>query len=437
MRASKRRSSLGAAVLGALFAACTCDAASLAPSGTSGGALASAEGPAGEIPAGLPARLLIGLGERDGHTWMRDSGVPWDVRYVYFTKGWVENYVHGPRDGSWALGYLRATAAQGFIPAVTYYQLHDEPGGGEPRFYVKTRDAATMRSYFSDVKVLMAVARDFGKPVILHIEPDGFALLQQQTLANPNAPAAIAATGLPELRGLPDTVAGFGLAFLQLRKAVGAQNVILGMHVSAWSSGKDIAHSSITEPLEPEVDKTLAFLGPLGLQPNRTGETYDILVGDPLDRDADFFRLEQGDDRRWWSPADGAPVASRSFNRYAEWMRLFNRASGKRWVLWQIPLGNSHHLNVENRGGLREGFRDNRTEYFFGPDGRRHLARFVDAGAIALLFGPGKAGQSSYTNDADAEGELFLKSRAGRFLKAGGLAIPRAATQPASAPRSN
>ena len=38
---------------------------------------------------------------------------------------------------------------------------------------------------------------------------------------------------MPELAGLPNTVAGWGLAFLQLRKSVGANNAILGMHVSA------------------------------------------------------------------------------------------------------------------------------------------------------------------------------------------------------------
>jgi len=45
----------------------------------------------GAIPAGLPARELVGLFEDTGATWMKSSGVAWDVRYRYFTKGWVNN----------------------------------------------------------------------------------------------------------------------------------------------------------------------------------------------------------------------------------------------------------------------------------------------------------------------------------------------------------
>ena len=72
----------------------------------------------------------------------------------------------------------------------------------------------------------------------------------------------------------------------------------------------------------------------------------------------------------------------KSFNRYAEWLRLWNHKSSKRWVLWQIPLGNSNHRNVANNGSARAGYKDNRPEYFFG-NGTAHLAKFADAGVIA------------------------------------------------------
>jgi hypothetical protein len=44
------------------------------------------------------------------------------------------------------------------------------------------------------------------------------------------------------------------------------------------------------------------------------------------------------------------------------------------------------------------------------------------------LFGAGAGGQSSYQNDTYSDGQLFMKSRAGAFLKAGGLAIPSGST---------
>ncbi len=375
----------------------------------------------GVVPAGLPARLGVGLFSDHGDTWMRDSGVRWDLRYRYFTKGWVNNWGWSDSDGSWGLSYLRECDQQGFIPAIQYYQMNGEPGGGEAQFYEKTRNAGTMRSYFGDFKILMQRVKDFGKPVVVLLEADGYAFIQQQSGDNPGAYAAVADTGMPELAGLSNSAAGWGQAFLQIRKSVGANNAILGIHVSAWASGKDIAHFNVTDPLEPEVSKVYTFLSKLGLGPNPTGETYDVLVGDPLDRDADYYRLEHGQDR-WWDPSDGASIHSKSFNRYAEWLRLWNETASRRWVLWQLPLGNSSHLNVPNNGGPRQGYRDNRVEYFFG-NGTAHLTKFADAGVIALLFGAGASGQSSYTNDLHTDGQPYLKGRAGSILNAGGVAI--------------
>lgn len=380
----------------------------------------------GAIPAGLPARVLVGLFEDTGGTWMKNSGVRWDARYRYLTKGWVNNWGYGAYDGSFALNYFRECDAQGTIPAVQYYQVFGEAGGGESATLQKVQNATTMRSYFGDFKLLMQRAKDYGKPVMILLEADGFAFLEQQSGDNSSAPAAIASTGMTELQGLPNTVAGFGLAFLQLRKAVGATNAVLGVHISAWASGKDIAVSSVTDALQPEVDKVYAFLAPLGLATNVTGQQFDVLVGDPLDRDADFYRLTLNQNR-WWDASDTASISSRSFNRYAEWLRLWNAKAQKRWVLWQIPLGNSNSKNVYNNGGAAEGYKDNRPEYFFGA-GTAHIEKFAEDGVISLLFGAGAGGQSSYGNDQYTDGQLFMKSRAGAIVNAGG--VPLATTAP-------
>jgi hypothetical protein len=376
---------------------------------------------AGPIPAGLPSRVMVGLFEDTGGTWMSSSGVPWDARYRYFTKGWVNNWGWGSYNGSWGLSYLNECDAQGYIPAVQYYQINGEPGGGEPETLAKAQNASTMASYFGDFKILMQRVKDFGKPALILVEADGYGLLQMQSANNPNAYAAVAATGLPELAGLPNTVAGWGMAFLQIRKAVGASNAVLGIHISGWASGKDVAYFSVTDPLQPEVDKVYNFLAPLGLGPNATGETYDVLVGDPLDRDSDYYVLTQNQNR-WWDPSDSASISSKSFNRYAEWLRLWNVKANKRWVLWQIPLGNSNHLNVHNNGGPREGYKDNRPEYFFG-NGTAHVSKFAESGVISLLFGAGMGGQSWYTNDVYTDGQLYMKSRVGAFYSAGGVPL--------------
>ncbi|MBZ4329437.1 hypothetical protein [Corallococcus sp. AS-1-12] len=387
----------------------------------------AATGVQGPVPPAFQNRLMVGLFEEAGQSWMRDSNVPWDARYRYFTKGWANNWGYGARDGSWAASFFTETKAQGYVPVVTYYQLFGEPGGGEQETLAKLKNASTMRSYFEDVKLLLQRAKSYGGPVILHVEPDAVGFLQFQTASNPNAPAAIASSGMPELAGLPNTVAGWSLAFLQLRKAVGANNVVLGLHISAWASGKDIAFNSLTDPLQPEVDKVVNFLKPLGLGTNVTGATYDVLVGDPLDRDADFYRLTQGADHMW-DMSDTASLTSRSYNRHAEWLRLWNQTSGKRWMLWQIPLGNSNHLNITNSGGPRQGYKDNRTEYFFGASGDAHRRKFANVGVVALLYGAGAGGQSSYQNDLGTDGQPYLKTRAATFLNAGGLLLPAAGT---------
>src|SRR3954467_10095975 len=186
---------------------------------------ATAQGP---IPSGLPARVMVGLFEDSGGTWMKNSGVRWDARYRYLTKGWVNNWGFGAYDGSFALSYFRESDGQGTVPAVQYYQIFAEAGGGESATLQKVQNATTMRSYFGDFKLLMQRAKDFGKPVMVLVEADAFGFLEQQSGGNASAPAAIASTGMTELAGLPNTVAGFGLAFLQLRKAAGASNVVLG-----------------------------------------------------------------------------------------------------------------------------------------------------------------------------------------------------------------
>src|SRR4029078_5433735 len=214
-----------------------------------------------------------------------------------------------------------------------------------------------MRGFFGDFKLLMQRAKDFGKPVIILIEADGFGFLQQQASSNSAAYAAIKDSGVAELAGLPNTVAGWGLAFLQLRKSVGANNAITGINIPRGATGKDIAYGSVTDSLQPEVDKVYNFLAPFVLAANVTGATWDVLVGDPLDRDSDYYVLVQGQNR-WWDASDSASISSKSFNRYAEWVRLWNVKAARRWILWQIPLGNSNHRDVANEDRGRAGSHD-------------------------------------------------------------------------------
>ena len=148
-----------------------------------------------------------------------------------------------------------------------------------------------------------------------------------------------------------------------------------------------------------------------------------MLVGDPLDRDSDYYRARAGTEPLVGRERHARRSTRKSFNRYAEWLRLWNVKAGKRWVLWQIPLGNSNHLNVANDGSARAGLQGQPPRVLLRRRAPRTSAKFADAGVIALLFGAGAGGQSSYQNDTYTDGQLFMKSRAGAFLNAGGVTL--------------
>lgn len=390
-------------------------------------------GPSGKVPDLMPKKLAVGLFEDTGKTNMKNSRVPYQMRYRYLTYRWSSNWVTPPagtavrdlppsvRNGNFAGQYFKDCDSKGFMPAISYYEIYDLPPSSTGQLQ-KMRNPTSMLEYFQDFKLLMQQAKTFGKPVLVLVEPDATGFLQGSVNGDPNAAASVRSSGMPELVGLPDTAAGWGLAFLQLRKSVGADNVVLGIHVSGWASGIDLFHVNILNPLQPEVDKVYGLLSKLGIEPNVTGQTYDVLVGDPLDRDADYYRVVRREGR-WWDPDISAPVESMSFNRYAEWLRLWNLKSGLRWVLWQLPLGNSMSLNVCNKGQQGQGYQDNRVEYFLGKNGALGRQLFTQSGTIALLFGAGESCQSSFEVDNG-----FMHASARQFFTAGGLDLPGTGT---------
>ncbi len=378
----------------------------------------------GKIPLGLESVMHIGLYENSAKQWMVNSGVPWNCGYIYLSNGWADNWGSDDFNGNIAYDYMLEWDRIGAVPIFEFYLLSRIGDGGDHREYENTTDANLMKRYFEQYMLLLSRIKEFDKPVIILVEADGFAQLQRQTNENPYAYSAVAATGIPELSGLPNTLAGWGMAFLELKKRMGVDKVSLGIHVSAWATEKEISYTSTEVELEPEVEKTYNFLAPLGLIPNQTGLEFDFLVGDPSDRDADYYQVVHGENK-WWDPDTNASIYSASFNRYAEWLRLWNVKSEKRWILWQIALGNEFHLNVPNNGGPQQGYKDNRVEYFLGDNSAYTLAKFANCGVIALLFGQGERSQASFENDQDNHGNLYMKSLSSRFYNNGGMKLKR------------
>ena len=123
------------------------------------------------------------------------------------------------------------------------------------------------------------------------------------------------------------------------------------------------------------------------------GASFDIAFTDIGDRDAEFKRAHYGDNgASWWDAAD--------FVRYARFIGGFVAATGKRMVVWQIPLGNTKMRAMNNTWGH---YQDNRVEWFLDDPGGTHLALWRDAGVVALLYGGG-AGGTTCACDAIGDG---------------------------------
>jgi hypothetical protein len=118
---------------------------------------------------------------------------------------------------------------------------------------------------------------------------------------------------------------------------------------------------------------------------------FDIAFAEFSDRDAGYYQYQVGDAGRWWDAADDAGMA--------RFLAGFVSAARKRVVLWQIPLGNTKMRAMNNTWGH---YQDNRVEWFLDDPTRAHLAAYVQAGAVAFLFGGGAVGT---TCACDATGD--------------------------------
>jgi hypothetical protein len=296
------------------------------------------------------------------------------------------------------------SAAAGLVPVLTWYRLLGLPGGGESATYAKVRDTAAMTTYFTEFRILMQVAKAFGKPVIVHLEPDGYAHLQQQSGANPAAYAAVAATGLWELQNSPNSLRGWGEAFARIRGTVGAMNVLLAPHFSTWATGVDLMRGSgISAPIFSTVKRTADFLIALGLP------AQDVVFVEQLDRDAQTRGI-------WWDNRDDAGTATQSFTRDMEIYSALNVLTQRRLIAWQLPWGGANQRNVYENGAPGSGYNSNHVPWWFGVGGDGHRRSAAAAGVIGLLFGAGATGQSTARTSIQADGGLWSMGEVRRYL---------------------
>ena len=333
------------------------------------------------IPAGLPQHLGVGL--MNGPTqlsWMTTSGIPWDYRYQYLTggvntgEGWT---TWNDPPGAFVDMYLQESGSDGYIPVLTYYQVvASAPNPWDEDVSVKLQNVSTMQAYYQEWKLLMQKAGAYGRPVVVHVEPDLWGYMQSDYGDNAAAvPVKVAASGFGEVAGYANTAAGFAQALIHLRDLY-APNVVLGYHISHWATGEDLMLNE-GDPVAT-ADQIWVFYQSLGAN-------FDLIFFDPSDRDAAYYQLWDGG-AHWWDDAD--------FARYRTFIARLVEKTGRRAMLWQVPVGNTLYRSMNNTWGH---YQDNRVQYWLGN--RQHLVEYADAGVMAVMYGAGAYGMTMYTDE--------------------------------------
>jgi hypothetical protein len=360
------------------------------------------------VQATLPSdRLNFGLSNGPGElSWMTSSGVPWRYRYAYLSggvntlSGWETWQDPAMPPGQYAVDYMSSstTSPASYLPVFSYYELlqsSPSTGGTElDRDFSNLNNNATMKSYYANFKLLMQKAGAYTGPVVVHVEPDLWAYMQQKGQAGgattaDQVPASVGSSGFADVGGYANSVQGFACALLHLRDLYAPQgNVVMAIHASLWSSGIDIG--SDTNPgtsAAVEADKTATFLNSACAGANPYGgSTWDVVFNDVADHDAGWFEAQNSP--RWW---DRTNHTLPNFARYLAWVAELHGKTGKPQVVWQVPVGNQYYLTENNTDGH---YQDNRAEYFLN-----HTGDLFAAGLIAVLFGRGNAHQTTYTDD--------------------------------------
>jgi hypothetical protein len=247
-------------------------------------------------------------------------------------------------------------------------------------------------------------------------------------------PAAVASTGLRELRGLPNNVSGLARAIVHLRNLY-APNVLLGYHLSVFGTDKDLHSSGLTDAQTDAIGaRAVAFYRSLHAR-------FDLVFAEYTNSDAGYQQIVLGQPNPFWSATDYA--------RQVRFLADVHRALSLPIVLWQIPVGNTLYRAENNTTGH---YQDNRVQWLLATGSRPRLRAYMRVGVVALLFGSGVSGgtcacdaqHDGITNpppvdgndrlsiNADDDGG-YLASRVRAYYRTGPLRLPTNA--PRAAPR--
>ena len=328
---------------------------------------------------GKSPNFLIGMGNDLNNDHSMDVaytlGSTLDLHYGYLVaylnadKSWGSWKDWNP-DGSFVNVLSDSADAKGVAPMYTLYSMAAVGDGNLSGL----TDATFQKGYWGDVKLLFQRIAMFGKPAVVHFEPDFWAYAEQQSHEDPGSMAVNLHQGAPDCADLSEDLVGMGHCLIRLARMY-APKALVGFHASQWSAG------------DPAT--TAAFLKKVG------GDQADVVFADLLDRDAGCFEAAtdpacmRGGTFYW----DETNATSPNFHEYLAWSKAIMTGLGRPMIWWQIPFG----VPSTMPGGTSGHYRDNRVHYIFS-----HIQEFVDAGGLGATFGTGAGNQTDPNTDGGA-----------------------------------
>jgi hypothetical protein len=332
------------------------------------------------VQLGRPANFLIGMGNDNdaSNDHNKDGafrlGPTLDLQYKYLSA-----YLNADKSwGSWKdwnaegsfINIVTDTAdAHGVVPMISLYSM---AAAGEGNIIDALQDEVVFEpGYWGDVRLLFKRLGLFGKPAVVHFEPDFWAFAEQKSHGDPTSMKVKLRAAAPECADSSEDLVGMGYCLIRLARMY-APKAIIGFHASQWANG--------------DPNATAAFLKKVG------ADRTDVIFADMLDRDAGCFEAkvdpncQRGGEFYW----DETNTKSPNFHEYLAWSKAISVGVGRPMMWWQIPFG----VPSDIPGGTADHYRDNRVHYIFS-----HIQEFVDAGGLGAVFGVGTGNQTTPDTD--------------------------------------
>jgi hypothetical protein len=325
---------------------------------------------ASDLRGGAACHFLVGMGNDLQNDHNMDGaytlGTTVDLHYAYL--------VGLPTQGGWPdwntggtfVDILADSADQhGVTPMFTLYGMAADGDGN----FGMTTDAVAMPLYWQGAKLLFQRLAVFGKPAVVHIEPDFWGYAMEQSMAG-TAKVLVGSVD-PDCADQPDNLIGMAGCLMKLARSL-SPKVAIGFHASSWGGTQD---------------QVIQFFKTIH------ADQADFVATDMLDRDAGCYEAAtdpncmRGSGQWYW---DETNQTSPNFSENLAWVSAVTAGLKLPMMWWQVPLG----VPSTTPGGTSGHYRDNRVHYMFN-----HMDQFVAAGGIGAVFGVGAGNQTDITTD--------------------------------------